>query len=280
MEYIKRLIEIRQKGSEAINIEDIPVIFHVLCDFININPEVQKLLEDYKLRMMVKIENGNPYNLTIEDKNAEFNEGALKSPDFIIKSNLKTISKLILGEVDPLEAYFSEIFKIEGDMIKVIKFVEILDLAFQLVEGNDNETKRGVIDANSLKDLLNVYLEGISNLKASHVPLFLEILTTFVNNNPEAKEVISEEDLNIQMKITDLDNYIIRITNNRMEWSKGEIANSDLILETDLETSAALLIEGNPVSAYMAGKIRIEGNIAKALIFQDLIEVFLDFINL
>jgi putative sterol carrier protein len=280
MENIKKLIEIRQKGSEAMSIEDIPVIFHLLCDFININPEVQKLIEDYKLRMIVKIEDANLFNLIIEDNNAEFNEGALKSPDFIIKSNLQTFSKLLLGQVDPLEAYFSEIFKIEGDMIKVIKFVEILNLAFQLVESNDNETKRGVIDANSMKDLLNVYLEGISNLKASHVSLFLEILTIFVNNNPEAKEIISEEDLKIQMKITDLENYIIRITNNRMEWSKGEIANSDLILETDLETSAALLIEGNPVSAYMAGKIRIEGNIAKALIFQDLIEVFLDFINL
>lgn len=280
MENIKRLIEIRQKATEAVSIDDIPVIFQLLCDFINVNPEVQKLIEGYKLRMMVKIKDAEPYHLIIEDKNAEFNEGTLKSPDFIIKSNLKTISKLFLVQVDPLEAYFSEDFKIEGELLKVIKFVEILELAFQLLEVNDNQDKKGVIDANSMKDLINVYLKGPSNVEPSQVPLFLDVLTVFVNNNPEAKETISEEDLSIQMKITDLDNYIIRIVDNRMEWYKGEETNPNLILEMDLETSADLLINGNPVSAYMEGKIKIEGDIAKALVLQDLIDIFLGFINL
>ncbi len=280
MENIKRLIEIRQKATEAVSIDDIPVIFQLLCDFINVNPEVQKLIEGYKLRMMVKIKDAEPYHLIIEDKNAEFNEGTLKSPDFIIKSNLKTISKLFLVQVDPLEAYFSEVFKIEGELLKVIKFVEILELAFQLLEVNDNQDKKGVIDANSMKDLINVYLKGPSNVEPSQVPLFLDVLTVFVNNNPEAKETISEEDLSIQMKITDLDNYIIRIVDNRMEWYKGEETNPNLILEMDLETSADLLINGNPVSAYMEGKIKIEGDIAKALVLQDLIDIFLGFINL
>lgn len=280
MENIKRLIEIRQKGAEAVSIEDIPVIFQILCDFININPEAQKLIEGYILRMIVKIKDVEPYHLIIEDKIAEFNKGTLKSPDIIINSNLKTFSNLFIGQVDPLEAYFSEIFKIEGELPKVIIFVEILELAFELLEVNDNQDKKRVIDANSMKDLINVYLKGPSNVEPSQVPLFLEVLTVFVNNNPEAKETISEEDLSIQMKITNLDNYIIRIVDNRMEWYKGEETNPNLILEMDLETSADLLINGNPVSAYMEGKIIIEGDIAKALVLQDLIDIFLEFINL
>lgn len=280
MENIKRLIEIRQKGAEAVSIEDIPVIFQILCDFININPEAQKLIEGYILRMIVKIKDVEPYHLIIEDKIAEFNKGTLKSPDMIINSNLKTFSNLFIGQVDPLEAYFSEIFKIEGELPKVIIFVEILELAFELLEVNDNQDKKRVIDANSMKDLINVYLKGPSNVEPSQVPLFLEVLTVFVNNNPEAKETISEEDLSIQMKITNLDNYIIRIVDNRMEWYKGEETNPNLILEMDLETSADLLINGNPVSAYMEGKIIIEGDIAKALVLQDLIDIFLEFINL
>ncbi|GAH07973.1 unnamed protein product, partial [marine sediment metagenome] len=158
MENIKRLIEIRQKGAEAVSIDDIPVIFQILCGFININPETQKLIEGYKLRMIVKIKDAEPYHLIIEDKNAEFNKGTLKSPDFIIISNLKKISNLLLGHVDPLEAYFSEFFKIEGELLKVIIFIEILELAFELLEVNDNQDKKGVIDANSMKDLINVYL--------------------------------------------------------------------------------------------------------------------------
>ncbi len=65
-----------------------------------------------------------------------------------------------------------------------------------------------------------------------------------------------------------------------MSWYKGEATNPNLVLEMNLKTSAELLINGNPVSAYMKGEIFIEGDIAKALILQDLIDIFLDFINL
>ncbi|MFW9940235.1 MAG: SCP2 sterol-binding domain-containing protein [Candidatus Thorarchaeota archaeon] len=280
MENIKRLIEIREKGIEAVNIDDINVLFQILCDFINVNPEVQKLIEGNALRIILKIEDAETYNLIIEDQNAIFTKGSLKTPDFIIRLNLKTIFNLFLGQLDPLEAYFSESFKIEGDLLKVIIFVDILELAFKLLEVTDNQDTKRVIDANSMKDLINVYLNGPSKVKPSQVPLFLEVLTVFVNNNPEAQNTISEEDLSIQLKLIDLDNYVISITDNKMSWYKGDATNPNFVLEMNLESSADLLINGNPVSAFMNGKIKIEGDIAKALILQDLIDIFLDFINL
>jgi putative sterol carrier protein len=280
MENIKRLIEIREKGIEDVKIDDITVLFQILCDFININPEVQKLIEGSSLRIILKIEDAETYNLIIEGQNAIFNAGSLKIPDFIISLNLKTIFNLFLGQLDPLEAYFSESFKIEGDLLKVITFVDILELAFKLLEVSDNQDTERVIDANSMKDLISVYLNGPSKVKPSQVPLFLKVLTIFVNNNPEAQETISGEDLSIQMKLTDLDNYVIRITDDKMSWYKGEATNPNFVLEMNLKTSADLLINGNPVSAFMSGKINIEGDIAKALILQDLIDIFLDFINL
>lgn len=279
MENIKRLIEIREKGIEAVNIDDINVLFQILSDFININPEVQKLIEGYKLRIILKIEDAEIYNLNIEDQKAIFNRGTLKTPDFIISLNSKTIFNLFLGKIDPLEAYFSESFKIQGDLLKVITFVNILELAFNLLEVSENQDTERLIDANSMKDLINVYLKGPTKVKPSQVPLFLEVLTVFVNNNPEAQNTISEEDLSIQLKLIDLDNYVVRITDNRMSWYKGEAPNANFVLEMNLETSADLLINGNPVSAFMNGKINIQGDIAKALILQDLIDIFLDFIN-
>jgi putative sterol carrier protein len=65
-----------------------------------------------------------------------------------------------------------------------------------------------------------------------------------------------------------------------MEWAKGLVPNPDLTLEMSLQTSVETLIAGNAMSAYMEGKIIIEGNIAKALIFQNLIDIFLEFINI
>ncbi len=279
MKNLKRLTEIREKGLEAVSIEDIPLVFQILCDFININPEAQNLIETYELTMLVKITDAEPYYLVIKGKNAKFFKGILKTPDFIIISDLKTISKLLLGYLDPLEAYFSELFTIKGDLYKVVLFVEILELAFKLLEIIENREEKILIDASSMKSLIEVYLKG-SPVEPSQVPLFLEVLTAFVNNNPEAKEIILEEDLIIQMKITDLDNYLIRIVDNRIEWSRETVPNPNLILQMSLKTSAEVLLNGDPVYAYMAGKIIIQGDIAKALVLQSLIDVFLEFINL
>ena len=279
MKNLKRLTEIREKGLDAVNFEDIPKVFQILCDFINVNPEAQKFIEAYELTMLVEIKDAEPYYLIIKDKNAKFSKGILKTPDFVIISDLKTISKLLLGYLDPLEAYFSELFTIKGDLSKVVLFVEILELAFKLLDIREDHEDKILIDASSMKRLIEVYLKG-SPVEPSQVPLFLEILTAFVNNNPEAKDIISEEDVIIQMKITDLDNYLIRIVDNRMEWSKDTVSNPNLILEMNLKTSAEVLLNGDPVSAYMAGKIIIQGDITKALVLQSIIDVFLDFINI
>ena len=278
MKNLKRLTEIREKGLDAVNFEDIPKVFQILCDFINVNPEAQKFIEAYELTMLVEIKDAEPYYLIIKDKNAKFSKGILKTPDFVIISDLKTISKLLLGYLDPLEAYFSELFTIKGDLSKVVLFVEILELAFKLLDIREDHEDKILIDASSMKRLIEVYLKG-SPVEPSQVPLFLEILTAFVNNNPEAKEIISEEDLIIQMRITDLDNYVIRIVDKKMEWSKETVPNHNLVLEMSLKTSAEVLLNGDPVSAYMAGKIIIQGDITKALILQSIIDVFLDFIN-
>jgi len=131
-----------------------------------------------------------------------------------------------------------------------------------------------------MKSLIDVYSKGASLVEPSHVPLFLEVFTSFVNSNPEAKEIVSEEDLIIQIKISDLDSYVIRIRENTMEWAKETISNPNLSLEMSLQTSVEVLLTGNAISAFMAGKIIVEGDIAKALVFQDLIDIFLGFINL
>ncbi|MFX1572198.1 MAG: SCP2 sterol-binding domain-containing protein [Promethearchaeota archaeon] len=279
MKNLERLKEIRQKGVETANIEDIPIVFQVICEFINTNSEAQKLLEDYRLSMQVKIKDTKPYYIVIENKNANFNEGTLKNPDFVIISDLNTISKLLLGHLDPLEAYFSEILSINGDLFKVVLFMEVLELAFKILEIGEDTEDTNLVNTSSMKRLIEVYLHG-SPVEASQVPLFLEILTIFVNSNPEARDIISGEDLTIQIKITDLENYLIRINENRMQWSKETVPNPNLILEMSLETSVEVLLNGDPVSAYMAGKIIIEGYIVKALVLQSLIDLFLEFINL
>jgi putative sterol carrier protein len=280
MKNLKRIIEIREKGIEAISNEDIPTIFQLICDFINLDQDAQKQIKDYNLAMQIKIEDLESYFLTILEDRIEFTKEPLESQDFVISSDLRTISKLLLGQLDPLEAYFSELLTIKGDLFKVIQFVEILELTFAKLEIINNSEKKLLFDTGSMKSLIDVYLKGASIVEPYHVPLFLEILTFFVNSNPEAKEIILDENLIIQLIISDYASYILHIKNCIMEWAKGLVPNPDLTLEMSLQTSVETLIAGNAMSAYMEGKIIIEGNIAKALIFQNLIDIFLEFINI
>ncbi|MFX1480026.1 MAG: SCP2 sterol-binding domain-containing protein [Promethearchaeota archaeon] len=279
MENLKRLLEIKDKGVDAVTVQDIPLMFQILCEFINVNPKAQELIEGYQIVMIVEIQGVETYNFILHDQRAIFNQGAIESSDFIITSDLKTLSKLFLGSLDPLEAYFSELIQIEGDLMKVIQFVEILELVFNLL-GLLEQEEESIIDVSSMKNLITIYKNKSTDIKPSHVPLFLEILTTFVNNNPETKEIITDEDLVIQLKITDIGDYIISLLNNKMEWSTKKVANPNLILEMTLQNSVDLLLNGNPMSAFLEGRIIVEGDIAKALVFQSLIDVFLEFIDL
>ena len=52
---------------------------------------------------------------------------------------------------------------------------------------------------------------------------------------------------------------------------EGHLVEPDLSVTMDFVTARALLVEGNPqaaMSAFMAGKIRIEGDMAKLMVLQ------------
>jgi putative sterol carrier protein len=51
----------------------------------------------------------------------------------------------------------------------------------------------------------------------------------------------------------------------------GHIENQDLKVTVDYDTAKAILIEGNPqagMQAFMAGKVRVEGDMAKLMALQ------------
>lgn len=55
--------------------------------------------------------------------------------------------------------------------------------------------------------------------------------------------------------------YWLRISDGSVELSAGDVERADVTIEQDYDTAAALArSELNPVSAYMTGKIRINGS--------------------
>jgi putative sterol carrier protein len=60
-------------------------------------------------------------------------------------------------------------------------------------------------------------------------------------------------------------------TSGEMELDKGHLEDADLKITVDYATAKAILVEGNPqagIQAFMAGKIRVEGDMAKLMALQ------------
>jgi len=60
-------------------------------------------------------------------------------------------------------------------------------------------------------------------------------------------------------------------TSGELELDKGHLEDADLKVTVDYTTAKAILVEGNPqlgIQAFMAGKLRIEGDMAKLMALQ------------
>jgi len=279
MESIKRLLEIKEKGPESVTPEDIPLALGITCQFINSNPAAKELVND-DMSMIIEIKGADKYYLTIIDGKCEFGKGGLDSANFTLTTDLITITKMLLGQIDATVAYFSGDFEAEGELYYMIRYLEILDLAFKMLDIISSEERVVVLKTEDMKNLFDVYARGASTVDPSHITLFFKVFATFVNYNPEAQDLISGEDLKIQMSIINHGDYLIRIVDSKMSWSEETISDFTVKLEMALETSAEILLDGDAVSAFMAGKIKVMGELAKALFFQELNELFLEYLNL
>lgn len=275
-----RILEVKEKGPESATIEDIPLVYEVTSQFLNVNPEAQKLVGDLEMKIVINIEGVGPYHMTVKQGKLEYGEGGIDNPDFTFSADLVTISKLLLGQLDPTVGFFSEEFKAEGELSHMILYLELLDLAGEKLGITTKEEKKSFLEINDMKKLLSVYEDGASTVDPSTIPLFFEILTAYVNLNPEAQEFVVDDDNIFLMKIREVGEYIIQIEDGKMRWSEGTADNYTLRMEMDMQTSADVVIAGDAVTAYMAGSISVEGNIANGLFFQELIQMFLEFLDL
>jgi len=60
-------------------------------------------------------------------------------------------------------------------------------------------------------------------------------------------------------------------TSGELELDTGHLESQDLLVTVDYETAKAILVDGNPqagMQAFMAGKVRVEGDMAKLMALQ------------
>jgi len=67
--------------------------------------------------------------------------------------------------------------------------------------------------------------------------------------------------------------WVVKVADSQIDLSEGETNSADLTLTMEASEYVALSMgEANPVSLFMTGKIKVQGNAMLALKFQDLFD--------
>jgi putative sterol carrier protein len=282
MDLITKLKELKNLGEQSYNRENVEEVLRLFCNLINDNKNIQEKVREIDVSMILNLKEVGPFFLTIHDSYAECGIGLIDFHDFSITFSVEVLFKLLMGDLDPIEAFFSELFIIRGDFYYLLEFFQVIeDISISQLKAGQKINL--VLDSSSLKKLFDIYARGISVLEPIHIPLFFEILTVFTNNNPQAKKLISGEDITIQMNIVNVGKYFIRIVNEKLGWAIGEAPDPNLRFEMGFKTSAEIIFETNPIDAFMKGKLKVEAkenDIFKVLILKDLTDLLVEHLNL
>lgn len=105
-----------------------------------------------------------------------------------------------------------------------------------------------------------------------------ELLKQFSQENDEIKEFMTEMDILVQFEIFDIDKfYWLSVKEGKMDYGEGKVENPSFIMGTGMDIAVTMLFnEYDPVSAYMAGEIIIEGDLPAAMEFQDIINIAME----
>jgi len=202
--------------------------------------------------------------------------GNTSGADIILYGGVETITKVLIGEEDAVISFLSGALEVDGDFEKLMPFLETIESAYEKLGIVEKGERKVLIDAQTMKTLYDVYLAGGTNVDSAYIPLFFNIFTTFVNVNEEAQDVIMDEELRVQMTIKDIGSYTLEAVDGKMIWIDGKVDNPILEFELDIKTAAEVLLGGDAASAYLSGAVVATGNIAQALILQELLELFLE----
>ena len=283
MDIITQFKALENLDMNSVTIEEVKKAFTLFCDLINEKKKIQEYIKGKDLSILIHLREVGPFFLTIQEGFAEYGIGTITNYDFSLTSMLDVMFKLLVGELDPIEGFFSELFLIKGDLYYMIEFFQIMEFIIINYLKDKDRKVRLILDSNSLIKLFDIYARGISVLEPIHIPLFFEILTAFANNNAKAKKLISDEDLIIQMNIINVGKYFMRIVDKKFAWAVGEARNPNLRFEMGFKTSAEVIFETDPINAFMKGKIKVElkeNDMFKVLILKELTDLLLEFLNL
>ena len=133
-----------------------------------------------------------------------------------------------------------------------------------------------------MKELLDVYHIGSSLGEPYHLSSFLKMIFLFANYCSIGHKHIFEREMIIYLHIVNIAYLQIIISDNKFEWEFGQPDHFTLKIESSLSNFIDVIINGDPITSFMAGNLVLEGRnaIQNSIYFQKLIRKYLTFLGL
>lgn len=128
----------------------------------------------------------------------------------------------------------------------------------------------------SLKDKLRQKIED-GEFSAADIPAFLSLFCEIGDEVSDIQDVVEGWNRRIYLALTGLGDFWLEIEDGNFIMGEGTIANPHLTLTMDGD-DAALIFSGDKDAqgAFMAGEIKVEGELPDALKMQSLIDLVIE----
>jgi len=135
-----------------------------------------------------------------------------------------------------------------------------------------------MVDKDLLMEMKEKLDAGSDSANIDDTLKVFELYDQLAQKDGYLKEEIEEMELSVQLIINDRDKkFWVKVSDGKMNYGEGEFEDPSFTFSTDFETGSKILFgEIDATSAYMAGDITVEGNLADALAFQEIIELSME----
>lgn len=282
MSGIERILKLKDQENPSLSLEHVLYILEIMAQFLKTSGASHDLRKEELLIMFEINESQFPYFLKISDGSIDYGSGKIESANIIVIIDLKSISDLVFGRLAAVVAIFSEKIKFIGDLYKLLTFIDIFYSSLEYFNILKKLERTIPIEINEMKELLEVYYIGSSIGEPYHVSSFLNLVSLYANYCHLGQEHISGKEMIICLNITDVGDFTMKISNNRLTWVHGTPKEITLKIGANLSEFIDIILNGDTVTSYMAGNLKLEGEnaIPDSMFFQQLTEKFLDYLGL
>jgi putative sterol carrier protein len=132
-----------------------------------------------------------------------------------------------------------------------------------------------MVDEKLLRKLKEKFDAGPEAVTIADLPLLIKFSKQLIKENDELAEEYGDLEINVSLVIKDFDKkFWIKIKDSDFDFGEGEIEKPSFTLTASMLMMAKLLFGvTDATSAYMGGDISVDGNLADAMAFNEIIEM-------